>query len=188
MNTLEQYRNAVKDYAARGVDYLFHNEGDEHALIIFTNIFCNAKETIRIAANKLCNKELVNQKEYIDNLKLFLNKGDTRLFVLLTSRPTNEEAMSNDCLYKMLYEHPAYKEGRISIKDGQGKSFHDKDGKIIHFCTGDSKMYRIENDIRGRKAVANFGDEKTSTVLNSDFDKAFSSVETDVNLDDYYGN
>lgn len=187
MNALEQYRNAVKNYAARGVDYLFHNEGEEHALIIFTNIFINAKNTIRIAANKLCNKEVVNKKEYVDSLSAFLNKEDARLFILLTNRPTTEEANVEGCLYKMLYNHPAYKEGRILIKDGNGKSFRDKEKNIVHFCMGDETMYRIENDVVERKAIANFGDSKTTKVLNESFDNAFNSVTTTVNLHDYYG-
>lgn len=187
MNTLEQYRNAVKDYAARGVDYLFHNEGDDHALIIFTNIFRNAKSTVRIAANKLCNKELVNKEEYVSALKAFLDQKDSRLFILVTNRPSEEESKQEDCLYKMLYNHRAYKEGRIQIKDGQGKSFRGKDENPVHFCTGDDKMYRIENDIRERKAVANFGDNTTTNVLNRGFDSAFQSVNANVDLNDYYG-
>ena len=187
MNALEQYRNAVKDYAARGVNYLFHNEGDEHALIIFTNIFINAKKTIRIAANKLCNKEVVNQKEYVDSLSAFLDKKGAQLYILLTNRPTKEEANVEGCLYKMLYNHPAYKEGRIIIKEGNGKSFRDQERNVVHFCMGDETMYRIENDVVGRKAVANFGDRKTTMVLSKGFDNAFASVATTVNLHDYYG-
>lgn len=187
MDTLEQYRNAVKDYAARGVDYLFHNEGDDHALIIFTNIFCNAKNTVRIAANKLCNKELVNKGEYVSALKAFLDQKDSRLFILVTNRPSEEEVKQEDCLYKMLYNHRAYKEGRIQIKDGQGKSFRGKDGNTVHFCTGDDKMFRIENDIKERKAVANFGDNTTTNVLNGAFDKVFQSVNVSVDLNNYYG-
>lgn len=187
MSTLEQYRSAVKDYAARGVDYLFHNEGDEHALIIFTNIFCNAQNTIRISANKLCNKELVNKKEYASALKGFLDKKDSRLFILISIRPTNEEALQDDCIYKMIFEHQAYKEGRVLIKDGQGKSFRDTNNKTVHFCTGDEKMYRIETDVKERKAVANFGDEKTTKVLNGGFDDVFQRIGAIVNLNDYYG-
>ena len=187
MSTLEQYRTAVKDYAARGEDYLFHNEGDEHALIIFSNIFRNANEIIRIAANKLCNKEVVNQSEYISSLESFLNKKDSKLNILLTDCPTAEDVQGENCLYKMLFNHPAYKEGRIIIKTGKGKSFHDREGNVIHFCMGDNKMYRIENDIVGRKAVANFGDETTTKVLNKSFDDAFNSVHDKVNLDNLYG-
>lgn len=184
--SLEQYKAAVKEYAAKGVDYLFHNEGDKHALVIFSNIFCNAKSEIRIAANQLCNSEVVNQKEYIDSLRFFLDRKDTRLYILLTNRPCPEDVKTDCCLYKMLFEHPAYKEGRIVIKDGEGKSFRDNNGSTIHLCMGDNTMYRIENDVIGRKAIANFGDKNITTILNRGFDGVFCRVSATVNLADYY--
>ena len=77
----------------------------------------------------------------------------------------------------MLYSHPAYQEGRIKIKDGENKSFRDGDGHILHICMGDENMYRIENDAKNKKAIANFGDKNTTKVLNEAFDKAFNSVD-----------
>lgn len=64
---MEEYRRTVESYAAQHENYLFHNEGNEHALIIFENIFKNANKTIRIAANNLCNSEVVDRAE-IDRL------------------------------------------------------------------------------------------------------------------------
>ena len=78
MTEMDQYRMAVKDYAANNTPYLFHNQGDEHALIILTNLFINAKEHIRIAANKLYNDEVVNTKEYINSMRSFLDRNDTK--------------------------------------------------------------------------------------------------------------
>lgn len=187
MSELEQYRNAVSDYAARGVNYLFHNEGDKHALVIFKNIFSNANNVIRIAANKLCNKEVAEQDEYISSLSSFLDKNDSRLYILLSNRPSSEEVKAESCLYRMLYCHPAYKQNRIVIKNGNGKSFRDKDNKPIHLCMGDNKMYRIENDVTERRAVANFGDKETTERLNQGFDKVFESINDVIKLDDYYG-
>ena len=66
---MEEYRRTVEAYASRHENYLFHNEGNEHALIIFENIFRNANDTIRIAANNLCNPEVVDRKEYVAHLK-----------------------------------------------------------------------------------------------------------------------
>ena len=187
MSDLEQYRNAVSDYAARGVNYMFHNEGNEHALVIFENIFSNAKNEIRIAANKLCNKEVAGRDGYISSLSAFLDKSGSELHILLSNRPSAEEVKAESCLYRMLYYHPAYKEKRIVIKDGNGRSFRDKDNKPIHLCMGDSKMYRIENDVTERKAVANFGDGETTERLNQSFDKVFESISDVIKLDDYYG-
>ena len=120
---MNQYRLAVKDYASRNINYLFHNKGDEHALIILTNLFVNAKKHIRIAANKLYNDEVVNTKEYIDSMRSFLDRNDTNLSILITKKPSKEEIKScpkENTFYWMLYNHPAYDQGRIIIKEGHG--------------------------------------------------------------------
>lgn len=188
MDTMEQYRIAVKDYASKNVDYLFHNEGNEHALIILTNIFENAKDHIRIAANQLYNDEVVNTEAYVNAIKAFLDKGDTRLSVIITKRPEVDEVRRRsikNTLYWMLYNHKAYRQRRVIIKEGNGKSFYDGKNQQINFCTGDVKMYRLEDDIENRKAVANFGDEETTTKFAEKFDTVFSELE-EVNLSDYY--
>lgn len=187
MSDLTQYKEAVNDYAAKRVNYLFHNEGDEHALVIFASIFSNAKKTIRIAANKLCNNEVANREEYVKSLSSFLDKKDTKLFIILTNRPEKKEVADQGCLYRMLFNHSAYKENRICIKEGKGKCFRDSQGKVVHICMGDDVMYRIEQDIVARKAVANFGDSMKTQMLNNKFDEIFNSNEVSlVDLKDYY--
>lgn len=188
MEGLEQYRIAVESYAARNVDYLFHNEGNEHALIILTNIFANAKDHIRIAANRLYNDEVVNTEAYVNAIKAFLDKGDTRLSVIITKRPEVDEVRSQsikNTLYWMLFNHTAYDQKRVVIKDGDGKSFYDSKDQRINFCTGDGMMYRLEDDIERRKAVANFGDPAATGKLESMFDSVFEGLK-EVHLNDYY--
>jgi len=189
MADMNQYRLAVKDYASRNINYLFHNKGDEHALIILTNLFVNAKKHIRIAANKLYNDEVVNTKEYIDSMRSFLDRNDTNLSILITKKPSKEEIKScpkENTFYWMLYNHPAYDQGRIIIKEGHGKSFHDKDGSQINFCTGDEQMYRLENAIVERKAIANFGDSDMTGILIRTFDSVFPNLTSIVELKDFY--
>lgn len=188
MTEMDQYRMAVKDYAANNTPYLFHNQGDEHALIILTNLFINAKEHIRIAANKLYNDEVVNTKEYIDSMRSFLDRNDTKLSILITKRPSKEEIKKcpkENTFYWMLFNHPAYYQGRVEIKEGNGKSFHDKDGQQVNFCTGDDLMYRLENAIVERKAIANFGDREMTGKLIKAFDNSFPN-NLNVELKDFY--
>lgn len=189
MNEMDQYRMAVKDYAFRNVPYLFHNQGDEHALIILTNLFINAKEHIRIAANKLYNDEVVNTKDYIDSMRTFLDRKDTKLSILITRKPTIDEIQScpkENTFYWMLFNHPAYYQGRVEIKEGNGKSFHDEKGNQINFCTGDQQMYRLENAIVERKAIANFGDPEMTGKLIETFDNIFPNLRSKVELKDFY--
>lgn len=187
MTELDRYRIAVSDYARNKKDYLFHNEGNEHALIILTNIFLNANSHIRIAANKLYNDEVVNTKEYIDAICNFLNKKDTRLEIIITNRPQINDLNSEKkekTFYWAIYNHEAYSEKRVIIKDGNGGSFKEKDNPV-NFCTGDEHMYRYEIDINQRKATANFNDKNTTKKLNSSFDKAFSELQC-IDLKEYF--
>lgn len=189
MTELEQYREAVQNYAENGVDYIFHNRGDEHALIILTNIFKNAKEKIRIAANRLYNDEVVNTAEYINSIKEFLDKKDTHLYILINSKPSVEEVRQHgpkNTLYYMLYNHPAYRQGRVEIKEGQGNFFHNEKGDFINFCTGDSTMFRLEENIEERQAIANFNDSTNTEQLIQIFDNIFPTLESKVELKDYY--
>lgn len=186
MNELGTYKEAVRRYAADKTDYLFHNEGSDHALIICSAMFENATSCIRIAANKLYNDEVVNQEEYISNMRHFLDRKGSKLKILISNRPTKDEVTNGSCFYSMLYQHPAYREGRIEIKDGQGKSFHDRQGNTIHFCTGDTNMYRLENDVKERKAIANFNDEKSTGNLIKVFDDVFGKLNTTLNLNEYF--
>ena len=189
MTELEQYSSAVEYYATNHENYLFHNEGDEHALIILTNLFANANNHIRIAANRLYNDEVVNTPEYIKSMNEFLNKKDTKLSIIISKKPTVEEVRTRgreNTFYWMLYNHPAYYQGRVEIKEGGGRSFKGKDDVPVNFCTGDTQMYRFENDIEGRRATANFGDLETTRQLIEAFDSAFASLDSKVELNEYY--
>ena len=188
MTEMQQYRIAVENYARNGVSYLFHNRGDEHALIILTNIFKNARSHIRIAANRLYNDEVVNTREYVESMKAFLDQKDTRLDIFITMKPTKDEVTEygpENTLYWMLYNHPAYRQGRVTIKDGQG-SFFKNNGQQVNFCTGDDRMFRLESNIVERQAIANFNDEESTRELIEAFDGIYPGLTSKVELKDYY--
>lgn len=182
---LQLYRKEVEDDARKGTDYLFHNKGNDHALIICSNIFKNAKREIRIAANQLYNDEVVNTQEYIDSMKDFLDKEGTMLKILITTPPPIGKVKMDNTFYGMLYKHPAYHQNRIQIKDGKGSSFRGVDGTPVNFCTADDKMYRYETDIVERKAVANFGDSGRAKMLRESFDKIYEQEKYTSNVDLY---
>ena len=186
---MEEYREAVNYYAQKGDYYLLHNRGNDHALIILSTIFENAKKHIRIAANKLCNDEVVNTKKYIESMKKFLDQKDTRLDILIKEKPTKEEVNQfgrETTFYWMLFNHEAYRQGRVVIKEGKGKCFRGPDEQQIDFCTGDDSMYRLESDIVNRQATANFGDTKITGILIQSFDDAFSKIEAKIDLKEFF--
>lgn len=173
---ISEYKKIVQQCAQTPIDYLLHNEGAEHAVVILSNIFMNAHDRIRMASNRLVNKEIVGQKEYREALVTFLNRPNSHLDIMLTYVPSKHETIASSSLFYMLYYHPAYNEGRIIIRDGQGKSFVDKDYHHINFCTGDDSMYRIETDIERWKAEANFNDPSKTGMLVNKFDDVFQTL------------
>ena len=188
---LVPYRAAVEEYARKRVDYLFHNRGAEHALIILSNLFENANKCIRIAAQKLCDNSVVNTQTYVESMKHFLDRENTTLNMLIVDVPSLEEVNSCDrsnCFYWMLYNHPAYKEGRIQLRQGNGRAFKDsKSGNFINFCTGDDRMFRLENNVEARTAIANFNDCAYTNELITAFDAVYPDQEP-VDLHYYFQN
>lgn len=171
---MDDYRKAVEYYASNHLDYLFHNKGPEHAKIIFENIFKVANEHIRIAANNLWNTEVVNTQEYIDALRTFLDKPNSKLDIILTNEPNWNEvkAVETNNIYKLLLNYKS----KVLIKTGEGKNFKKTDtNQTVHLCTADDSIYRLEDNIDERTAICNFKDEKTVSELNKIFDGVFNS-------------
>ena len=171
MAELEDYRKAVEEYAQNRTDHVFQNQGDEHALIVLSTMFKNANSYIRMAAGSLSNKEVVGAKEYTDNLLGFVNKPNTKLDIIVTKY--NGEDLP---LFNLLKCTCAYKDGRVRIKNAEGKSFHDKEHNIVHFCAADSCMYRYEVDTERRSATCNMGGKEFACVLDQAFDNVFPTL------------
>lgn len=184
--TLDEYRKAVEWYARKKEDNMLHNKGNDHALIIFENLFKHSKEHVRIFAKDLANEEVVNRKEYIDAVKTFIEKPKTKLDILITTFNDEVRRIDRDVnLFYVLRKSKAYQEGRIKIKTTKGMIFRIQ-GQPIHFCTSDGHAYRMERDIEHRVAHCNFGDKNTTKSLEDTFDKAFNQCINDVDLKRYF--
>lgn len=183
--SLEQYSKDIENSAKTKESHLYHNEGNQHALIVFTNMFKYSNNEIRIAANQLYNDQLVNTRNYISSVKNFLDKENTKLFIIVSNPPSHGQAKREGTLYGMLLEHEAYKDGRVIIKDGQGKGFKTQEGDKINFCVCDNTFYRYEGNIEQRTAIVDFGDSATVSELKKKFDSVFDILPT-INLPDLF--
>ncbi|MBO5406471.1 MAG: hypothetical protein IJN06_09815 [Bacteroidales bacterium] len=174
---MDKYKKVVMEYAENHKDEILHNRGNGHALIIFQGIFKYARKNIRVAAKDWSNTELVNRPEFIEALCEYLDRSGAELKLLLSSEPSRVALMRlKNNVFKALFFHRAYGEGRVEIKVSDGKSFL-KEGKPVHICTADTLMYRIEDDIEERQAICNFGDSKNTASLEERFDKIFQNTE-----------
>lgn len=176
LDNMNEYKNAVTNIAAKGENNLLHNAGNDHALIIFENIFKNAKKEILISAHDLTNPEVSNKEEYISSLLSFLDHNvDSKLYILVSDF---QESYKNFDLYKKLANSIAYKENRVKIKNSNGFQF-TSGGSTVHFCVADERMYRLETDIQKRTAICNFGDEETANKLANAFWNGFNAKTSD---------
>jgi len=184
MFSLEEYKAAVKFFAASHRDFDIKNEGNDCARVVFSNLFLNAKQRIRMVAHTLRN-EVVDAKEYQDGLDSFLARENAKLQVIIHHLPetAKDDVVSN--LYRRLRFNPAYDDGRIEIKiAGHDRFFLG--GKPVNFCVADGMMYRLENDIDKRTAICNFGNKKRAEELESVFDQGFVCIKETVNLKELF--
>ena len=180
MVTIEEYRKAVEYFASNKRNYNINNEGDEYAKVIFSNIFANASQTVRIAANTLRNT-VVDSPEYQNALDQFLFRQGAQLFIIISHLPETAREDVTENIYRRLRRNPAYEEGRIHIKNAESNLF-TMDGKPANFCVADGLMYRIEDDIVKRTALCNFGDSSKAVKLEEVFDQGFAKIENELEL------
>ena len=184
MFSLEEYKAAVEFFASSNRNFDIKNEGNDCARVVFTNLFLNAKQRIRMVAHTLRN-EVVDATEYQDGLDSFLARENAKLEVIIHHLPmtAKEDVVSN--LYRRLRFNPAYEEGRVEIKVAGRDRFFLRD-KPVNFCVADSMMYRLENDIEKRSAICNFGDKRRAAGLESAFDYVFDSINETINLKELF--
>lgn len=178
--SLEEYAKVVEQLAYNKENNIINNEGNEHALIIFENIFKHSLKKIRIAAGSLCendNKLSCNYK-YINSLELFLKRDNAVLEILLLNQDINDSQIQNNFFYKKLASFKS-SNNKIIVKHTNDHFFVKGNGSDtpidVHFCVGDDHMYRFEEDIAKRKAMCNFNDPKISKKLSDVFDSVFNS-------------
>lgn len=184
---LEIYNRAVQYYASKGENYTILNHGPQHAKIIFINMFNNAQKHVRIAAEHMCDNDVVDTPEYIEAVNKFLNQPGSQLDILVTSIPKEVVEKKENCFLRFLSNHTAYKAGRVHIKDLEGKHFYIKNSNsnertYINFSTADSKIYRYENDIEEKTAICNFGDKEKTEQYEKLFDQVFSKIKDNIDL------
>lgn len=181
-NNLDAYAKSVATLASRRESHLFFNEGNEHALIVFENIFRNARKNLHIVANDLTNAEVCNHPDYIESLGAYLAQDGVTLGIILSH--ADEGRIRNAPVFQTIYNSSAYKAGNVKLYNLNGKQFKNNN-ETVHFCFADGMMYRIETDTIHRKAQCNFNDPTTVKALQHNF-KNGVGLATVVDLSQIY--
>ena len=85
LSNLLDYKEAVEYFANNKVDNVLSNSGNEHAIVIFDNIFKTAERNICLYAQDIfSNQNVVTvSPSYIESLRKFLSKERTNLRIVL---------------------------------------------------------------------------------------------------------
>lgn len=182
---LTYYAKYVKNLADSKKDELFLNSGDEHAEVVLSQIFRSSGKVVRIFAGNLI--RFGDKSRYINSLMSFLDKDGTELKILLNDYNIDcmNEMKKYDLFHILLY-YSDEKGKVIQIKHSGRKVYSN--GNPVHFTTGDDHMFRIETNLKERKAKCNFNSPKVVEKANTLFDSVFQESE-DLNLREVlYGN
>lgn len=162
--TLQEYWEAVKYNAENAIPNVLSNQGNSHALIIFVNIFATARQKVRILAKNLDNV-VTHSEEYKSGIIDFLKRSDTMLELFLTDCDLGN--IDNNPLFIALRPYSS----KIKLYDTKHKGYTFYNDKVVHICTADNRMYRLEYDIQARMARCNFNDpiftEKLDSLLDN---------------------
>lgn len=172
---MEEYKLFVDSLARSGDNRVFLNSDENHALVVFINIFKQAKMVVRIFAASLC-EHIGNEPEYVEAISEFIERGGI-IRILLNKYDKNLVLQSN--LFKRLsyYISEGYD---VQIKTTVAHPFLSKDPqrKEVHFTVMDETGYRIETDIEKRTAECNFNNPILSKRIADFFDSIFNDKDS----------
>lgn len=163
------YNESVAYSADNELNNVLYNQGDNHAKIIFKNIFRTAKKEILLYAKNIFAYDNVvsTDSDYVNMLVSFLKKENTMIKIILTDyNPEKDHNNLRDALI------PFSNKIEIKINNNQAVRLGEDS---VHLCIADNRMYRIEYNIKDREAKCNFNDPKTCTVYSSIFNTLFES-------------
>jgi len=162
MSDFDRYQKGIKYLAENKIGDTFLNEGDEHAKIVFSNLFMIAGNKVRIFAEML-NSDVPNCNEYISAMRSFLDR-DGRVDILLEKKPNPEMP-----LFQLFRQYG----NQVNIKITEYRPKFGDD--LINFCTVDDFAYRIETDKKKKEAHGSFFDKKQTSEINNVFSEMYNN-------------
>jgi len=166
---MKNYKKHIENLARNEESLVFKNSSARHASMVLSSIFGHSTEYLRIFAGTL-NGEVQNE-EYITQMHLYL-KGNGKLKILL-----DNYTQINTELLELFKKYNYLNPDLVELKQTTQYIIDKETNERLHFTVGDSKMYRIENDITTRTATCSFNYPTLSVNLEKIFDKMFSNSD-----------
>lgn len=185
MENIENYKNTIKQYAESQTDYNFQTIGKDYALVVLERIILSARRIVKYTSESFYGDEVEKDMSFIEALCSFLSQPDTQLQIIVSNVPEDSNVKDSLNPYFRLYQTPAYREGRITIKNAKGCHFMNN-ARRVDFCVADTVMYRYESDTDKSIASCNFNDSEFSNKIEGAFDAAFKVVPESVDLSNLF--
>lgn len=160
------YKEVIEYLSNKDLNHSFYAISSEEAIIVLSEIFNSSNQEIQLVSNKL-SSDICNDKRYLETLKTFLEKDNSKLEIFVYSYEEQNE------IYKLFNIF----RDKVTIKTSPKGAKFILDKKIINFCIGDGKAYRLETDTECRHSECNFNDTATCNFLKNQFYLIFNNDE-----------
>jgi hypothetical protein len=165
-----EYEKLIENLAKNRESMMYYNSGPDHAAIVFSKIFKYAHTELCILAGNM-KGGISNQSSYLSELRQFLErKGQVKLLLREFDKKNNPE------LFQLLSKYQFLFPDQVEVKIATSVLTDTETSREIHICTGDSSIYRIEEDIEKYTAKGSFNDPLTTQALNRIFAEMFESA------------
>ena len=165
---LKNYQKLLEDSAHSGSKWPVFNEGKEHAAILMSIIFKYAQNYVFLYSCAL-SPEISKWDIYFETLKECIDRG-VKVKLLLQS----PEAFDNENpSINIIQKNPDNVKILTKEQDKNLKRYLNE--MDIHFAVSDDSRYRLEYNIKDRKAISSFNDPSVAKVLKNAFESVFNN-------------
>jgi hypothetical protein len=171
--SLQDYQNALKQYLAEKSDFIFKNSGINHALAFTGTIFETAID-LKMISHGL-GKDLASKPEYVDKLRSFLEKENTKLSIAIESK----EYWDGEAL-KLIRQAAIKNPERFQIRlipQNIIDTTVERSGTFPNLMLADNCIFRFETVPSEYKAYGSFNRKEVYDKLYPFFKVVFDNSE-----------
>ncbi len=171
--TLTEFDTIVSQAAQTKSSSILRNASKDRAVIVMSNIFKTAKDSINIFANQF-ESEICEDQKYLMGLEDVINRG-VKINILFSETP-----VLNSKAVQLINNLEDNKKKLVSLKKLSSKAsdyilnLKVNNGHSFHFAVADHRMYRFEIDTNDNQAYFSFNDRDNAKKLENIFDTTWS--------------
>lgn len=166
LQSIQEYYDSICYLSENHLSLEFNNKDMYHGTLVMTQLFKNAKKSIKIFAGDY-NGDISDNDIYINSLRDALNNTSINTTVIFEKDPKKSKG------FQLLSEFNSKKSGNLTVlllKHDYKQKLERDFGKIEHFTLVDDISFRYETDTIEYRAFCNFDDKVNSEILAKNFE------------------